>query len=195
MWNTDALNLSQHCQRDWNTLMLRPLLLLFALVLPLASSAAPATIDWLDLLPAEDYQAMLDMPEIDHGGNLDSEGDFTQNLHQRDGLPEVMYSTRVVGDYDGQSVRIGGYPVPLETDAQGRYLSFFLVPYAGACTHVPPPPPNQIILVDYPDGIVIDDIYQAFWVQGTLRVSQSSNELADSSYALSAERVWLYDGQ
>tara|TARA_Y100001968_G_scaffold67119_1_gene57910 strand:- start:233 stop:820 length:588 start_codon:yes stop_codon:yes gene_type:complete len=195
MWNTDALNLSQHCQRDWNTLMLRPLLLLFALVLPLASSAAPATIDWLDLLPAEDYQAMLDMPEIDHGGNLDSEGDFTQNLHQRDGLPEVMYSTRVVGDYDGQSVRIGGYPVPLETDAQGRYLSFFLVPYAGACIHVPPPPPNQIILVDYPDGIVIDDIYQAFWVQGTLRVSQSSNELADASYALSAERVWLYDGQ
>ena len=195
MWNTDALNLSQHCQRDWNTLMLRPLLLLFALVLPLASSAAPATIDWLDLLPAEDYQAMLDMPEIDHGGNLDSEGDFTQNLHQRDGLPEVMYSTRVVDDYDGQSVRIGGYPVPLETDAQGRYLSFFLVPYAGACIYVPPPPPNQIILVDYPDGIVIDDIYQAFWVQGTLRVSQSSNELADASYALSAERVWLYDGE
>ena len=175
--------------------MLRPLLLLFALALPLSLSAAPATIDWLDLLPAEDYQAMLDMPEIDHGGGLDSEGDFTQNLRQRDGLPEVMYSTRVVSDYDGQSVRIGGYPVPLETDAQGRYLSFFLVPYAGACIHVPPPPPNQIILVDYPDGIAIDDIYQPFWVQGTLRVSQSSNELADASYALSAERVWLYDGQ
>jgi len=32
-------------------------------------------------------------------------------------------------------------------------------------------------------------------VQGTLRVSQSSNELADASYALSAERVWLYDGE
>ena len=195
MWNTDALNLSQHCQRDRNTLMLRPLLLLFALALPLSLRAAPATIDWLDLLPAEDYQAMLDMPEIDHGGGLDSEGDFTQNLHQRDGLPEVMYSTRVVSDYDGQSVRIGGYPVPLETDAQGRYLSFFLVPYAGACIHVPPPPPNQIILVDYPDGIAIDDIYQPFWVQGTLRVSQSSNQLADASYALSAERVWLYDGE
>lgn len=175
--------------------MLRPLLLLFALALPLSLRAAPATIDWLDLLPAEDYQAMLDMPEIDHGGGLDSEGDFTQNLRQRDGLPEVMYSTRVVSDYDGQSVRIGGYPVPLETDAQGRYLSFFLVPYAGACIHVPPPPPNQIILVDYPDGIAIDDIYQPFWVQGTLRVSQSSNELADASYALSAERVWLYDGE
>ena len=175
--------------------MLRPLLLLFALALPLSLRAAPATIDWLDLLPAEDYQAMLDIPDIDHSGGLDSEGDFTQNLHQRDGLPEVMYSTRVVSDYDGQSVRIGGYPVPLETDAQGRYLSFFLVPYAGACIHVPPPPPNQIILVDYPDGIAIDDIYQPFWVQGTLRVSQSSNELADASYALSAERVWLYDGE
>ena len=106
-----------------------------------------------------------------------------------------MYSTRVVSDYDGRSVRIGGYPVPLETDAEGRYLSFFLVPYAGACIHLPPPPPNQIILVDYPDGIAIDDIYQPFWVQGTLHISQTSNQLADASYALSAERVWLYDGE
>jgi|TARA_B100001059_G_scaffold158591_1_gene158226 hypothetical protein len=196
MWNTDALNLSQHCQRNWKTLMLRALLLLFTFVLPLTLSAAPATIDWLDLLPAEDYQAMLDMPEIDHGSGLDSEGDFTQSLRQRDdSLPEVMYSTRVVSDYDGRSVRIGGYPVPLETDAEGRYLSFFLVPYAGACIHVPPPPPNQIILVDYPDGIAIDDIYQPFWVQGTLHISQTSNQLADASYALSAERVWLYDGE
>lgn len=176
--------------------MLRRLLLPVLFSLTFTVQAAPATVDWLDLLPPEDYQAMLDMPEIDHGIGLDSEGDFTQSLRQQDdSLPEVMYSTRVVSAYDGQAIRIGGYPVPLETDADGRYLSFFLVPYAGACIHVPPPPPNQIILVDYPNGIAIDDIYQPFWVQGTLHVTHTSNDLAEASYALSAERVWLYDGQ
>lgn len=176
-------------------MLLRFVLLLLTFSMPLYA-AQPLTVDWLDLLPAEDYQAMLDMPDIEHGGGLDAEGNFSNSLRQRDAsLPEVMYSKRVVGEYDGKALRIGGYPVPLETDGDGRYTRFFLVPYAGACIHVPPPPPNQIILVDYPDGIAIDDIYQPFWVQGTLRVEQTSNQLADASYHLQAERVWLYDGE
>ena len=147
-------------------------------------------------MPKSDQKALEEMPEIDHN-SPEAQGTFTAKggLKQSKGLPAVMYSTKTVAAMNGKSIRLGGYPVPLETDAQGRYLSFFLVPYPGACIHVPPPPPNQIILVDYPDGIAIDDIYQPFWVQGTLRVSQSSNELADASYALSAERVWLYDGE
>lgn len=176
-------------------MLLRSALLLLAITLP-AYASQPLTVDWLDLLPAEDYQAMLDMPDFDHGVGLDAEGNFSNSLRQRDNsLPAVMYSTKVVSEYDGKTLRIGGYPVPLETDDQGRYTSFFLVPYAGACIHVPPPPPNQIILVDYPTGIAIDDIYQAFWVQGTLRVEQTSNQLADASYQLHASRVWLYDGE
>jgi hypothetical protein len=53
---------------------------------------------------------------------------------------------------NGKNIRIGGYPVPLETDAKGRSTLFFLVPYPGACIHVPPPPPNQLVLVRYPQG-------------------------------------------
>ena len=104
--------------------------------------------------------------------------------------------TEAIRNIQDQTIQITGFIVPLEMDDYvDRVSEFVLVPDPLSCIHVPPPPPNQIILVDYPDGIVIDDIYQAFWVQGTLRVSQSSNELADASYALSAERVWLYDGQ
>ena len=175
-------------------MLLRYALLTLAIALPV-HAAQPLTVDWLDLLPAEDYQAMLDMPDIEHGFGPDADGNFDTSLRQREGLPEVMYSTRVVGEYDGKELRIGGYPVPLETYDQGRYTSLFLVPYAGACIHVPPPPPNQIILVEYPDGVVIDDIYQPYWVQGTLRVEQTSNALADASYQLQASRVWLYDGE
>lgn len=177
--------------------MLRPLLAL-ALTCCLASplKAAPQEVDWLDLLPEEDYQAMLDMPEIGHDWGEEAPGDFANNLRGDDrDLPEVMYSTRVVSAMHDREVQIGGYPVPLETDEQGRYISFFLVPWPGACIHVPPPPPNQIILVDYPQGIAIDDIYLPLWLTGLLQVDQTSNALADASYRLRAERVQAYQGE
>jgi uncharacterized protein len=169
--------------------------LLLALLVPLLAQASPQIVDWLDLLPEEDYLAMLEMPEIEHDWTEEAPGTFAQSLRQRkDSMPEVMFSTRVVEHFDGQSLQIGGYPVPLETNDRGRYTSFFLVPYAGACIHVPPPPPNQIILVDYPQGIEIDDLYVPFWISGTLHVEQTSNELADASYRFDARKVWLYDG-
>ena len=76
--------------------------LILLLLFPLAAQASPKIVDWLDLLPEEDYQAMLEMPEIDHDWGEEMEGGFTQSLRQRDkSLPEVMYSTRVVATYDG----------------------------------------------------------------------------------------------
>lgn len=176
--------------------MLRRLLALAFLYLALPLQAAPQVVEWIDLLPEEDYQAMLDMPEISHDWGEEAPGDFTSNLRSDDrNLPEVMYSSRVVAAMDGRHIQLGGYPVPLETDAQGRYTSFFLVPWPGACIHVPPPPPNQIILVDYPDGLVIDDIYQPLWLTGRLQVDQTSNELADASYRMHADQVESYQGE
>lgn len=170
--------------------------LIFVLLLPLTVLAEPRTIDWLDLLPDEDLQAMLDMPEIDHSWGEEAPGDFTLGMRQRDdSLPEVMYSTTTVGEFDRQQVRIAGFPVPIETNDRGLYTVFFLVPYGGACIHVPPPPPNQIILVEYPEGIAINDIYEPFWLTGELHVDQTSNDLADASYRIDADRVWIYDGE
>jgi hypothetical protein len=171
-------------------------LLCCSIMLYTLAHATPRTVDWLDLLPEEDYQAMLDMPEIGHPGNEDAPADFASGMRQRDdSLPEVMYSTRVVAELDGQELRIAGYPVPLELNDRGLYTSFFLVPYAGACIHVPPPPPNQIVLVDYPQGIAIKDIYEPFWMTGTLLIDQTSNALADASYRFNADKVWVYDGE
>ena len=65
------------------------------------------------------------------------------------------------------------------------------MPYPGACIHVPPPPPNQLVLVRYPKGIVLDDIYAPLWVSGELKVEQVSNDLADAAYAMDAGEVRL----
>jgi hypothetical protein len=42
--------------------------------------------------------------------------------------------------------RVPGYMIPLEDNLE-EVTEFLLVPYPGACIHVPPPPPNQIVHV------------------------------------------------
>lgn len=173
---------------------MRYLLLSLLLLSSLACAELPET-DWLELMPEEDRQALEAMPEISHD-SPEQDGTFydPSGLKQQDkNLPAVMYSAKTVAALDGKAIRLGGYPVPLETDAQGRSTLFFLVPYPGACIHVPPPPPNQLVLVRYPAGIELEDIYAPLWVSGTLQVEQVSNELADAAYALEAGAVRLVE--
>ena len=170
-------------------------LLLCLLLIPLLAHAQLPETDWLELMPLQDQKALEAMPEISHDspegdGSFNSQGGLKQ---QDKNLPAVMYSSKTVGALNGQSIRIGGYPVPLESDSRGRSTLFFLVPYPGACIHVPPPPPNQIMLVRYPQGITLDDIYAPLWVEGVLKIEPVSNELADAAYALDAKRVRLVE--
>ncbi len=156
-----------------------------------AAQAALEETDWLDLMPESDRQALLDMPDISHDTPEAESGFYVPGgLRSTDkNLPAVMYSAQTVTALDGTKILLGGYPVPLETNEQGRFIEFFLVPYPGACIHVPPPPPNQIVLIRYAKGIDLADIYQPLWVEGTLRVEVSSNQLADSAYTITAQRV------
>ena len=56
-----------------------------------------------------------------------------------------------------------------------------------------PPPPNQIVLVRYPKGITLEDIYAPLWVDGRLQIEPVSNDLADAAYVLEAAAVELVD--
>lgn len=112
---------------------MRYLLLPLLFISALACAELPET-DWLELMPAEDRQALEDMPEISHQGLEQDSGFYNPGgLKQQDqNLPAVMYSTKTVAAFDGKAVRLGGYPVPLETDSKGSSTLFFLVPYPGA---------------------------------------------------------------
>ena len=172
---------------------MRPIALLLLFLVHSLALAAPAELDWLELMPPEDRKALEEMPEIEHN-SPEADGFSDQGgLKQGTGLPDVMYSAKIVPALDGKSIRLGGYPVPLETDNQGRSTEFFLVPYPGACIHVPPPPPNQIVMVRYPAGITLDDIYAPLWVDGTLKIEPVNNELAEAAYAISDAKVTFVD--
>lgn len=112
------------------------LILLLGLAGITGAQAAPQELDWLELMPAEDRQALEDMPEIDHI-TPEAQG-FTdqQRLKQAPGLPEVMYSGKTVPALHNKSVRLAGYAVPLEQDAKGRMTQFFLVPYPLSLIHI-----------------------------------------------------------
>jgi hypothetical protein len=104
-----------------------------------------------------------------------------------------MPNAPVVKSLDGQNIRLPGYIVPLEVSEEGRTTDFLLVPYFGACIHVPPPPSNQIVHVKSELGVKLDELYQPYWVEGPLQVKASSSELADAGYQMEAEKIYAYE--
>ena len=76
----------------------------------------------------------------------------------------------------GKHVSIRGYLLPLEFD-DGGVVDFLLVPYVGACIHVPAPPPNQIVLVKLREKLVVRDLFTPVLVSGKLAVSSSTPSL------------------
>lgn len=105
----------------------------------------------------------------------------------------------VVGDLDKQSVRLAGYALPLELSEAG-VSEFLLVPYVGACIHVPPPPPNQIVLVRVDKAFKPKDLYTPVWVTGriTAKPAMTALSLVDgkgnihTGYSMDGERVEPY---
>ena len=95
-------------------------------------------------------------------------------------------------DLDGKRVRLPGFVVPLEGD-ENTVTEFFLVPYFGACIHVPAPPPNQIIYVKYPQGAPIDDLWGAVWLEGVIKTETMSNDLATVGYSMDGLKIEVYE--
>ncbi len=99
----------------------------------------------------------------------------------------------VIQALDGQQVKLPGYIVPLDVTEEGRVTEFLFVPYFGACIHVPPPPSNQIVHVTAELGVLMDALYQPFWIEGPLAVQASSSELGNAGYRMAAEKIYPYE--
>ncbi len=85
---------------------------------------------------------------------------------------------------DGQTIRLSGFVAPL-TFESGRMSEFLLVPYVGACIHVPPPSSNQIVHVADPGDYRPDQgLLYPVTVTGRLRVLRAETELAEAGYRL-----------
>ena len=168
--------------------MLRALLLSLALLATPLLAEPLRTLSWQELIP--EGAPPPPPPQTFH--DLSQLADA---LAAESGPAAVQRSPAapVVEALDGQRVRIPGYVVTLDLDEAGRVREFLLVPWFGACIHVPPPPSNQIVHVRTTQELALDDLWQPFWIEGTLRVAHSSSELAEAGYQLQAERIRPYE--
>jgi hypothetical protein len=85
---------------------------------------------------------------------------------------------------EGQRIELAGFMVPIEVKGQS-VSQFLLVPEAGQCIHVPPPPLNQTLLVDATNAPTeLRDLYEPVIVSGRLSVVTQRFEIAESGYTL-----------
>jgi hypothetical protein len=80
-------------------------------------------------------------------------------------MEENAIQSGLVSTFNGKQIRIAGFVVPLSFD-RTYATEFLLVPYIGACVHVPPPPPNQMILVHSFKPVHVGGLFDAVWVTG-----------------------------
>lgn len=102
-------------------------------------------------------------------------------------------SSGVKTDWNGQIVRLSGFIIPLDFKGTG-VTAFMLVPYVGACIHVPPPPANQLVLVTTEKPFEGSGLFAAVTVTGMFGTASTSTQLAEIGYALSADSVAPYRG-
>lgn len=106
-----------------------------------------------------------------------------------------MNSAPVNPSLNGKQVKLPGFISPLEVDeAKGMVKEFLLVPYFGACIHVPPPPLNQTLLVKPQEGksVGMERMYEPVWVYGTLTTEQIHTDLAEAGYQIHDARVEMW---
>jgi len=121
------------------------------------ASAQTAHIFWKDLRPATQAVAEdANLPMIaaklpDHGETL--------SLNLQD-----------------STIQLAGYALPVDREGDTVY-QFLLVPWTGACSHMPTPPPNQIVLVTPAHPYKMSQAYQSVAVTGALKPDMEKSQL------------------
>lgn len=152
---------------------------LLTLAYPVAARSAKQ-IGWAELIPEGVPPA-----EIISEGTVDAINDIWRPVFDEN-------ANRFVTALNGTRVRMPGYMLPLQTSGSG-VTEFILVPYAGACVHVPPPPPNQLVFVTSKRPWNAQAMFEPVWVTGTIKIDPISTNLAEIGYSMSADLIELYE--
>ncbi|MFK7865407.1 MAG: DUF3299 domain-containing protein [Pseudohongiellaceae bacterium] len=176
---------------------MRKLFIFFGLLLPFGLQLSYAQnqgefreIEWRELFSQADLESILNPPEIIHEGNGWEEQ--LQASEEGEAYLNALESVDINPELIDKNVLIPGFIVPLAYNAKRRVTEFFLVPFFGACIHLPPPPPNQIIYVSYDRGVELNNFYDAYSVHGLLTSDIVSNDTATSAYRMEAAGVSIY---
>lgn len=145
----------------------------------IAMAGRVVDLEWQDLLPDENATGLLP-------GTL-------QGLINHDNpAADQPRSSGVRTDWNGETVRLSGFVLPLAYTGTG-VTEFILVPYVGACIHVPPPPANQLVMVTTQKPYENDNLYDPVTVTGMLGTVSITTDLAEIGYSMTADRIDPFD--
>jgi len=139
------------------------------------------TLDWEDLLPEKEQFSF----------NADA-APVHNYLGEAAPAAKQSGSAATISRFNGEVVKVPGFIVPLSITSDGVVSEFFLVPYYGACIHVPPPPPNQIIYVKMAKGFRIKSIFDPLWITGVLRTDSKATRMATAAYSIAGQKTEAY---
>lgn len=153
-----------------------------------ASAAANyREITWDDLVP-KGWDPMAAFKGLNMSRLKDSDPKAIEALER---MKAAWAEAPVEPSLDGKRVKLAGFVVPLERKGDA-VLELLLVPYFGACIHVPPPPANQIVHVVLKKPAAGLKTMDAFWVSGTLSLQHGDSSLGVYGYRMSGERLDAY---
>jgi hypothetical protein len=134
--------------------------------------------------------------------NLAFDGLDLENLPDNDPRVEKAYEAfmaewakaPVNEAVNGQRIKIPGFIAPLDWENDVALKEFLLVPYFGACIHLPPPPANQIIYVKMEKSLKGIRAMDAIWAYGTIYVEKNdSGSMGASGYSMTIDKVEPYN--
>lgn len=149
-------------------------------------------IMWDALVPA-DFTADAIMAKYEselamfQDGEAEGEDLFAKMQEEFDNAP-------VNQELNDTLIRLPGFITPLDYDGD-VITEFLLVPYYGACMHVPAPPANQTILVTTTEenGVKVEDSYYPVWIMGRLTTDGATTDLAQAGYVIADATVAPYE--
>jgi len=164
---------------------------------PLAASGAAKPvaagsyreITWEDLVP-KDWDPTKEFKQANIGLMKDGDPRAIEMLKR---MREAWNNAPTNNELDGVAIRLPGYLVPLDESGNG-IKEFLLVPYFGACIHTPPPPANQIILVQPQKPAKGYHSMDTVWISGTLKTLRSDSYMGASGYRMDSAIVEPYVG-
>lgn len=90
-------------------------------------------------------------------------------------------------DLSGRTIEIAGFVHPLELKFKDVKEFILIPPLRQDCRHPPPPLPDQVIFVRFPDGLDVNR--DPVWVTGVLHVEYAETHLAPAGYLIEATAV------
>ncbi|PML00691.1 hypothetical protein BCT86_18210 [Vibrio breoganii] len=148
---------------------------LVTLIFSFSAQAKLLELNWLDLVPEHEQEQVR--KSIRQQTQLGSHDESAQGTFKQ------VFLGSVREELNNTQVKIPGFVIPIEGTSMA-VKEFLLVPFYGACIHIPPPPQNQLIHVTMDDFEEIKGMWEVVYVTGTLTTQSYDHELASVGYRI-----------